>query len=154
MKNELIDVVRLQKEHGGILDVIGGLLSYLDETAVNKIDQIPKVTKQLTTLYQVLNEHVKFEEEEVLPKLISYAAEILTEGTVFEHKEILDSILVITEHSRGLSGGNPDEITIDLFRAKFKEKLQDIHWLVEDHAKKQEVILELAERVLKHDSSR
>ena len=152
MENGLIDVIRLQKEHGGILDAIGSLLNYLDNTNPSKVDQIPRVTERLTDLYRVLNEHIRFEEREVLPQLVSYAAEILAEGIVLEHEEILDSIVEITERSRDISSVSSDEIALKLFQAKFKEKMQDIRCLVEDHAQKQKMILELAEKTLIQDA--
>jgi hypothetical protein len=69
-----------------------------------------------------------------------------------EHEEILASIFELMEQSRDLVGGPLDETALGLFQAKFREKMQDIRVLVEDHAQKQEVILELADRTLKRET--
>ena len=152
MQNKLVDVVRLQREHGGILEAIGGFLDALDKLSVGNADKVREVAERLAALHSNLSEHVKFEEQEVLPKLASYAVEILTQGVVLEHEEILASIFELMEQSRDLADIPSDETALGLFQAKFREKMQDIRWSVEDHAQKQEVILELADRTLKRET--
>ena len=50
---------------------------------------VREVAERLAALHSNLSEHVKFEEQEVLPRLASYAVKILTRGVVLEHEEIL-----------------------------------------------------------------
>jgi hypothetical protein len=152
MQNKLVDVVRLQREHGGILDAIGGFLDALDKLSVGNAHKVREVAERLAVLYSNLDEHVKFEEQEVLPKIASYAIEILTRGVVLEHEEILASISKIMEQSRELADNPSDKMELDIFQAKFREKMQDIRWLVEDHAQKQEVIFKLADKALNRET--
>ena len=152
MQNKLVDVVRLQREHGGILEAIGGFLDALDKLSVGNADKVREVAERLSALHSNLSDHVKFEEQEVLPSLARYAAKIITHGVVLEHEEILASIFELMEQSRDLADIPSDETALGLFQAKFREKMQDIRWLVEDHTQKQEVILELADRTLKRET--
>lgn len=152
MQNKLVDVVRLQREHGGILEAIGGFLDALDKLSVGNAEKVSEVTKRLATLHSNLSKHIKFEEQEVLPRLVNYAVKILTQGVVLEHEKILASISELMEQSRDLANGHSDETELGLFQAKFREKMQDIRWLVEDHAQKQGVILELADTTLERET--
>ena len=134
MQNKLVDVVRLQREHGGILEAIGGFLDALDKLSVGNTEKVSEVAKRLATLHSNLSKHIKFEEQEVLPRLVNYAVKILTQGVVLEHEKILASISELMEQSRDLANGHSGETELGLFQAKFREKMQDIRWLVEDHA--------------------
>ena len=151
MQDKLVNVVRLQREHGGILEAIGGFLDALDKLSVGNAENVREVAERLAALHSNLNEHIKFEEQEVLSKLARYAVEILTQGVVLEHEVILASIFELMEQSRDLAGSSLDETALGLYQAKFREKMQDIRCLVEDHAQKQEVILELADRTLERE---
>jgi len=152
MQDDLGYVVRLQREHGGILEAITGYLNALDEASMGTIDEVRKVTGQLAALHSDLSEHIRFEEQEVLIRLASYAGEILRRGIVLEHEEILASISELMEESRDLTDGISDKTALGLFWSRFTEKMQDIRLLVEDHANKQKVILELAWKALDKES--
>jgi hemerythrin-like domain-containing protein len=152
MQNRLFDILRLQREHGGILEAIGSSLDAVDELRVANTDKVREVVDRLNVLYGNLSNHVKFEEQEVLPKLAEYAAKIIAQGAVLEHEEILAAIWDLTERARYLAKGSIDENELDIFQADLRTRMQDIHSLVEDHAQKQEVILDLAERVIQRET--
>ena len=152
MQNKLVDVVRLQREHGGILEAIRSFLDELDNLSVCNAEKVGEVAKWLATLHSNLSKHIKFEEQEVLPRLVNYAAKILTQGLVLEHERILTSISELIEQSRDLGNDHPDETELRLFQARFREKMQDIRCMVEDHARKQETILELANNVIEREA--
>ena len=145
---ELIDVLRLQREHGGILEAIGGSLDTFDKLRVGDTDDILEVIERLATLHSDFIEHVNFEKQEVLSRLASYAAAILTRGVVLELDGITASIFELKEQLQNLADGTLDETALMLFQAKFREKMQDIRVLVEDHAQKQDGILELANKII------
>ena len=149
---ELIDIMRIQREHGGILEAIGGSLNAFDKLRVGNTDETREVIERLATLHSNFTEHVRFEKQEVLSRLTSYAADILTGGVILELDRITASIHELMEQLRGLADGSLDQPALVLFQAKFREKMQDIRWLVEDHAQKQDVILELADKVIKRET--
>ena len=148
----LIDTMKIQREHGGILEAIGGFLDAFDKLRVDNTDDTREVIERLTTLHSNFTEHVRFEKQEVLSRLTSYAADILTGGVILELDRITSTIHELMEQLRGLADGSMDKTALMLFQAKFREKIQDIHWLVEDHAQKQDVILELADKVIKRET--
>jgi len=149
---ELIDVLRLQREHGGILEAIGGFLDAFDKLRVGNADEIREVIERLATLHSDFVEHVRFEEQEVLSRLASYASVILTRGVILELEGITASISELTEQLQDLADSPSNETALDLFRAKFREKMQDIRWLVEDHAQKQDIILELFDKSIEGET--
>jgi hemerythrin-like domain-containing protein len=152
MHDKFDEVVRLQREHGGILEAIGDFLDVLDKLDIGSADKVNEVAEGLATLHDNLIEHVKFEEQVILPKLASYAVKILALGVVLEHEEILFSVSELMKQTRYFAEGPSDQTEFGLFQAKFREKMQDIHWVVENHAQTQEVILKLAERTLKQET--
>jgi hemerythrin-like domain-containing protein len=152
MQNELIDVVRLQKEHGGILEAIGSLLNEFDKTTLANAEEIAKIKDHLTDLQDYLEAHIDFEEHEVLPKVTRYAVSILRKGLVLEHEDISAFISEQIKKIQELVVDPSDKVGLDIFQAKFREVMQEIHFMVENHAQKQEVILELIERVLSEDA--
>ena len=89
MQNNLIDVLRLQREHSGILEHIMVTLDTLDKAYIDSSGQLREITERLANLQNNLNEHVHFEEQEVLPTLARHATEIMSRGLVLEHEEIL-----------------------------------------------------------------
>ena len=84
-----------------------------------------------------------------MSKSTSYAADIPTGRFILEFDIITASIDELSEQLRGLADGSIDKAALILFKAKFIEKMQDIHWLVEGHAQKQDAILDLADKVIK-----
>jgi len=149
---ELIDVLRLQREHGGILEAIGGFLDAFDKLRVDNTDEMREVIERLATLHSDFIEHVNFEKQEVLSRLASYAAAILTRGVVLELDGITASISELMEQLRDLADGPLNETALMLFQAKFREKMQDIRWVVEDHAQKQDIILELFDKLIEGET--
>ena len=152
MQDKLIDVVRLQREHGGILETIGAFLDALDKPSVATTDALREIAGCLTDLHSNLCEYVHFGEYEALPRLRRYSAGILSSGLVLEYENILASISKLIEQSRDLADGSSDEVVWGLFEAKLREKMQEIRWLVKSHARKQELILELAYRTLERET--
>jgi hypothetical protein len=152
MQDKLIDILRVQREHGGILEAIGNLLGILSRSGVGTTDEAREITGRLTELRSELSEHIHFEEQEVLAKLANYATEILTRGLIWEHEEILTSISELMGQARDLADGSSDETALGLFQAKLIETMQDIRQRVEDHAQKQECILELANNTLEREA--
>ena len=56
------------------------------------------------------------------------------------------------EQLRDWADSPSDNTALGLFQARFREKMQDIRSLAEDHAQKQDVILELADKIIERET--
>ena len=140
MLDDLIDILRLHKEHGKILKAIAAFLDAIDKSSADSTEVMHDIAERLADLHNDLSKHVHFEEQEVLPTLASYAGEILRRGVLLEHEE-----------ARNLTDGPLDRVGLRLFWARSSEKMQEIYALVEEHAKIQEAILDVAREVQIHE---
>ena len=152
MLDDLIDILRLHKEHSEILKDISAFLETIDKTSADSIEVVHDIAERLANLHNNLSKHVHFEEQEILPMIASYAGEILRRGVLLEHEEILASLSELVEEARNLTDGPLDRVESRLLWARSSEKMQEIYALVEEHAKTQEAILDVAREVQIHES--
>lgn len=152
MLDQLIDILRLHKEHGKILKDISAFLEAIDKSNVDSIEDIHDIAERLASLHDNLSKHVHFEEQEIMPMIASYAGEMLRRGVLLGHEEILASLSELKEEARNLTEGPLDRVESRLLCARSNEKMQEIYSLVEAHAKTQDAILSMAREVQIHES--
>ena len=152
MLDDLIDILRLHKEHGKILETIAAFLDNMDKASPDSTEVVHDIAERLADLHNDLSKHVHFEEQEVLPRIVSYAGEILRRGVLIGHEEMLASLSELKEEARNLTDGPLDRVEMGLFWTSSSKKMQDIYTLVKGHAKTQEAILSVAREVQIHES--
>ena len=152
MQDSLHAIARVQREHGGILDTITDCMDNLNKAIdlvinpmsdVTDADKVHEFDECAVTIYRTLNEHMQFEEREVLPIIVKYAAEIVARGLLAEHKAMLASITELRQKAIDLAGEHSDHAALMINYAGIKVKLDDICRLVEAHDGKQEMVFEL-----------
>ena len=112
------------------------------------IEKVHALEKRLDSIQNDIGEHMKLEEQEVLPILIKHAPEILTHSLLSQHEEISNSISDLRERLEGLLALPSDSITSVVQEAAITEKLGDVCGLIEDHAQRTETIYQIAWEVL------
>jgi iron-sulfur cluster repair protein YtfE (RIC family) len=127
----------------GAADRLVGL-AIPDMGSVSDTDKVRELEEYIVAIQCDLSEHMRFEEQEVLPTIIRYAAEIISRGLLFEHEGILNSITDLREKVMDLVSSHPDHAALVIDEARIIGKLHDIHAIVKEHIQKQEAILELA----------
>jgi len=146
-------ILRLQADHGQILQTIEDYAKAAEEMldpttsdtiGVPDIDRLRKFEEYTTAIHKDITEHMLFEEREVLPIITMYAEEIIRRGLLYEHKEIDHSIIELREKLAHLISAPSDYEARVTENAAIIAKLLDIRMMIEEHAHKQEAILELA----------
>ena len=94
------------------------------------------------------NSQMRFEEQEFLPMLTKYAADIIRRGLLFEHRGILDSIAEVRESAREFIGKPTKREEMIAREANIHESIHRILELLEEHAHTQEVLFNLAREAL------
>jgi iron-sulfur cluster repair protein YtfE (RIC family) len=159
MQNHAAVIERLINEHEQSLTKVQELDAAVGQLASLKQDWIPgrplnlaqdldRLEKTLKEISEELEGHLRFEENEFLPLLTNYAADIIRSGLMFEHRQILDSIAVLRKSARGLVGKylSRDELLVREYA--IKESINNILRSVQEHARIQEVIFNLAKEAL------
>jgi hemerythrin len=104
-----------------------------------------KLKQTMSFLEEGLRSHFA-KEEDVLPALLG---EFLMQSLLLEHQEIIgkiDEVRLVTADSRlkGLS-----EAELEFLDSEVKQKISDFSRLIEEHADKEEMMLEMVTRALK-----
>ena len=151
MQDNVVDFLTLQGEHGEFLEAITAFFDMIDKLSAGNTEQVREITRHLADLHSDLGKHMHFEEQEVLPRLVSYTAEIISHCLTLEHEEILASLSELMEEARNFADGSPDKVELRLFQAKFREKMHNIRVLVDDHAHEQGFIFGLVQEMADHE---
>ena len=96
---------------------------------------------------------MRFEEEEFLPAIVKYAAEIVNRGLCFEHATILNSITELAEKAPDLVGEPTNREALVAGQQRIKDKLDTIRQLLEEHARKGEMITDLTREVIESQTT-
>lgn len=153
MRDHISAILRLQIGHSQIMQTLVASLEALEglmgggNSAKDSVIDAEKVRifeEYMSVISSNLKEHMWFEEHEVLPTIITYADEIINRGLLYEHNEISQAIVEVTEKANDLLGGRADHEALVADSVIIRERLQDIHRMLEDHASKQETIFQLA----------
>jgi|GEM_PF-4943153 len=154
MQDSLAAIQRMQTEHGQILQSITDSLVAAERLVSIDVSpsggepdthKVREFEDFVTSIQKDLSEHVRFEEQEVLPVITSYAAQIIKGGLLFEHEAIRRAIAELSERTKDLAGLASDYSALTVREAEIEEKLQDIRLMIEEHSNKQEVIFDLAQ---------
>lgn len=153
MRDHISAILRLQIDHSQILQTLVDSLAALEGLMTEEIsakdsildaEKLKNFEGYMSLISENLNEHMWFEEHEVLPTIITYAAEIINRGLLYEHNEIRQAIVELTEKANELLGAQSNHKALVAADAVIRQRLQVIHRMVENHASKQETIFELA----------
>lgn len=158
MHKDLSAILRLQAEHSQILqNIVNSLESaeeLLDQLSSAKdsspdTDTVREYEEYMTDIFRDINKHIRFEEQEVLPTIITYAEEIILRGLLYEHKEISQAITELREKGSDLISAYLEDKLLIADSEGIMEKLQDMHAMIDEHINKQDAILELARLSIK-----
>ena len=114
--------------------------------------ELNKLEQALDTIGTELEEHMHIEEQEALPILTKYAADIIRHGVLYEHRAILQSISDLREHARDLFGKSADREEVLNKEARVRESIGDISELLREHAQMQDTIYNLAREAMAKES--
>jgi len=162
MNDYLAALDRLEEQHIEALGAIHRCHNDVDaiaragvaaEFGTSEADRLRALEEDLAALNDQFSEHMRFEEQQLLPILNRYAAQIVTNGLVFQHQAILASIGDLIEAVRALRGTPASETAMGVERARVQAKLQDFQSLLEAHTEVQRVIFELAREAHRSASS-
>jgi len=152
-------IERIMREHGEGLEGVRGCEKAANSLAslerrwvpgmpVVVADEVRQLQERLTTTHRNLSSHMHFEEKEFLPTITRYAAEIVSGGLCFEHATILNSITELIENVPDLVGEPADREELLAAQAIIRGRLDNIGCLLEEHARKAEMIADLARKVI------
>ncbi|MFC2045811.1 hemerythrin domain-containing protein [Chloroflexota bacterium] len=165
MPDKLAMIKRIAAEHQGIkghIKLVGDTVA--DQEALNaleqlRIDWIPgqlsiinerrnKLEQVINLLDEGLTNHFAFEEE-VLPEILG---NLFTDALILDHNEIRKEIneaksLIVKD---GLEGLNREDLLAR--EADIQQVINGICGLIEEHAGREEVILEMVQRTLKEQN--
>jgi len=164
MEDALGAIEKILREHSEGLEAIQGcentansLVSlgrhWIPGTPVSVADEVRQLQERLAAIHRDLSEHMRFEEEEFLPTITKYAAEIVNRGLCFEHATILNSITELTEKAPDLVGEPTDRAELLAGQARIRASLDNIRRLLGEHTRKAETITDLAREVIESQTT-
>ena len=154
MKDKSIDTEKLLKEHEESFERIEKLDSNINSLLRLKAEWIPgksydwkqklgELEQSLAVVHSHLQEHMAYEEKNLLPLLVENAANIISRAIPYQHKKILTLIAELRENLKSIT----DEPTN---RQEMIEKEMAIHSYINaittklrGHMRVQEVIFKL-----------
>ena len=163
MQYALSAIERIVKEHEETLEKIRGLdvitrhfeslrQSWTPGRPREVAQELARLEEALAIIRTDLEKHMRFEEDEFLPTLTEYAADIVSRGVLFEHRGIIESIANLREHARAMVGKPANREELLMKESKIKEAINDIQKLLEEHVQTSEVIYKLARETLAQGS--
>ena len=159
MEDDVVSIERLITEHEEALAKIRGCdeaahdlesisQSWSPGRSAELEQELTRLEEALESIGTYLAEHIRVEEQEFLPTLTKYAADIVSRGVLYEHGKILESISDLRKHARDLVGKPADREQLLNRQSKIKESINSIMQLVQEHAQKSEIIYDLAREAL------
>lgn len=159
MSDNLAAIERLVREHQEALYRIGGVNATVHDLTELRQEWVPgsslelkqrlaQLEQDLCNIDEYLREHMRFEEQEVLPILTKHATDIMRRGLLFEHRRIRESIADVKEKVRGVTRepiGRDEMLATEM---RIRESLNRILELVREHTNIQEAIFKLAQEAL------
>lgn len=149
MHKDLSAILRLQTEHNQILlNIVNSLESaeeLVDQLSSAKdsgpdTDKVREYEEYMTDIFRNINKHIRFEEQEVLPTIITYAEEIILRGMLYEHKEISQAITELREKGSDLISAYLEDKLLVADSEGILVRLQDMHAMLEEHIIKPAII--------------
>ncbi|MFC2039354.1 hemerythrin domain-containing protein [Chloroflexota bacterium] len=164
MQDVLGAIDKIIREHSAGLETVRGCEKAADSLAklerhwipgipVSPVDEVRQLQELLTTIHRDLSWHMQFEEEEFLPTITKYAAEIVVRGLCLQHAAILESITKLREIVPDLVTESMDRGELMVAQRRIKDKLDDIRRLLEEHARNAEMITSLARDVIESQTT-
>ena len=130
-------------------EALASLKSVRSDWVPDRLDLMSEKQRKLKQTMNFLEEGLRnhfSKEEDMLPPLLG---ELLTRSLLLEHQEIvgkIDEIRLVATDSKldGLS-----EAELESLDAEAKQKIGDFSHLIEEHAEKEEIMLDMVARALK-----
>ncbi|MFC1896954.1 hemerythrin domain-containing protein [Chloroflexota bacterium] len=163
MQDYLVGLEKLMGEHEQVLSKIRGFhksIGDLDRLRQNWIPGRPMDLKQeftqleeaLDSIVTYLEEHLRIEEQELLPVFTKYATDIVNRGVCYEHREILKSLSNLRQHSTDLIGKPANREELLNKQLEVTTLINGILQTMQEHTNTQKVIFNLAREALAQES--
>ena len=112
-------------------------------------DQLRDYEECLAGVERNLADYMRLEKEKLLPVLIRYAEAIVAHALLSDYQEMLRYTADLKKEVKELASGSSSREELLPRQTRLRGKLEHVHQLVEEHARKQEMFFELAREVVR-----